>query len=85
MVVLDPAGVELLLKVSFGDTGLIVVTVLIGIAALAGGVQNWFLRQTSRAEGVVLIAAGLSGAARRRHRSGAGNCGGGDAETAQIN
>jgi hypothetical protein len=33
-----------LLKVSFGGIGLIVVTVLIGIAALAGGVQNWFLR-----------------------------------------
>lgn len=35
------------------------VTALIGIAALAGGVQNWFLRQTSRSERAMLIAAGL--------------------------
>ena len=59
MFVLDPAGVGLLLKGSFGDTVLTVATALIGIAALAGGVQNWFLRQTSRAERAMLIAAGL--------------------------
>jgi TRAP transporter 4TM/12TM fusion protein len=59
MFVLDPAGVGLLLKGSFGDTALTVVTALIGIAALAGGVQNWFLRQTSRTERAMLIAAGV--------------------------
>jgi TRAP transporter 4TM/12TM fusion protein len=59
MFVLDPAGVGLLLKGSPGDTVLTVVTALIGIAALAGGVQNWFLRQTSPTERVMLIAAGL--------------------------
>jgi hypothetical protein len=56
---LDPAGVGLLLKGLLGDTVLTVVTALIGIAALAGGVQNWFLRLTSRAERAMLIAAGL--------------------------
>jgi TRAP-type uncharacterized transport system fused permease subunit len=59
MFVLDPAGVVLLLKGSFGDTVLTVMTALIGIAALAGGVQNWFLGQTSRAEREMQIAAGL--------------------------
>ncbi|MBC8007206.1 MAG: TRAP transporter fused permease subunit [Prolixibacteraceae bacterium] len=59
MFVLDPAGVGLLLKGTPGDTVLTVVTALIGIAALAGGVQNWFLRQTRRAERAMLIGAGL--------------------------
>jgi TRAP-type uncharacterized transport system fused permease subunit len=36
-----------------------VVSAVIGIAALAGGVQNWLLIQADRAERLMLIAAGL--------------------------
>ncbi|HEV8646377.1 MAG TPA: TRAP transporter fused permease subunit [Burkholderiales bacterium] len=59
MFVLDPAGVGLLLKGSLGQTFVTVVSAVIGIAALAGGVQNWLLIQANRAERLMLIAAGL--------------------------
>jgi TRAP-type uncharacterized transport system fused permease subunit len=59
MFVLDPAGVGLLLKGAFVPTLVTVLTALIGIAALAGGVQNWFLRQSNLAERLMLMAAGL--------------------------
>jgi TRAP transporter 4TM/12TM fusion protein len=57
--VLDPAGVGLLLKGSWIDSAVSCVTALIGIAALAGGVQGWLLRATSRPERALLIVAGL--------------------------
>ena len=56
---LDPAGVGLLLKGSLAQTLVTVVSVVIGIAALAGGVQNWLLIQANRAQRLMLIAAGL--------------------------
>jgi TRAP transporter 4TM/12TM fusion protein len=59
MFVLDPAGVGLLLKGSLAQTLVTVVSAVIGIAALAGGVQNWLLIQANRAERLMLIAAGL--------------------------
>jgi len=59
MFMLDPAGEGLLLKGSFGDTVLTVAAAQVGIAAMAGGVQDWFLGQTSRAERAVLMAAAL--------------------------
>jgi TRAP-type uncharacterized transport system fused permease subunit len=61
--VLDPAGIGLLLKLPPGgswlDVAWITVTAFIGIAALAGGVQNYLLRQTTLIERLLLIAAGL--------------------------
>jgi len=57
--VLDPAGVGLLLKGSLAQTRVTVVSAVIGVAALAGGVQNWLLIQADRAERPMLIAAGL--------------------------
>lgn len=61
--VLDPSGVGLLLKLPPGGSWLEVVwiafTAFIGIAALAGGVQNYLLRQTTLIERLMLIAAGL--------------------------
>ena len=61
--VLDPAGVGLLLKMPKDGSVLGVVwitfTAFIGIAALAGGVQNWLFRRCTMIERALLIAAGL--------------------------
>jgi TRAP-type uncharacterized transport system fused permease subunit len=59
LLVLVAAGLELLPKGSFGDTVLTMVTMPAGIAALAGGVQNWPMKQTSRAERPMPLTAGL--------------------------
>ena len=61
--VLDPAGVALLLKVppdaSWLHVGWITVTAVLGIAALAAGVQKWLLRACGQWERWVLVIAGL--------------------------
>jgi TRAP-type uncharacterized transport system fused permease subunit len=61
--VLDPAGVGLLLKMPKDGSVLGVVwvtlTAFIGIAALAGGVQNWLFRRCVIYERMLLIVAGL--------------------------
>jgi TRAP transporter 4TM/12TM fusion protein len=59
MFVLDPAGVGLLLKGPAGQTFLTVASAVIGILALAGGVQGWLLREADRLERALLVAAGL--------------------------
>jgi TRAP-type uncharacterized transport system fused permease subunit len=66
--VLDPAGLGLLLmgsfkalaKASVVDIAVVSVTAMIGIAALAGGMQGWVFRKTSSLERWLLIAAGLA-------------------------
>jgi TRAP transporter 4TM/12TM fusion protein len=68
MFVLDPAGVGLLLGGSFknlaqadwGAVAVISVTAIIGIVALAGGLQGWLLRKTTLPERWMLIIAGLA-------------------------
>ena len=68
MFVLDPAGVGLLLMGSFkklavapwGDIAVVSVTAMIGIAALAAGVQGWMFRKTTSLERWLLIIAGLA-------------------------
>ncbi len=61
--VLDPAGIALLLKVppnaSWLHVAWITVTAVIGIAALAAGVQKWLLRACSQWERWVLVVSGL--------------------------
>jgi TRAP transporter 4TM/12TM fusion protein len=59
MFTLDPKGIGILLKGP--ATGVIwtTITAFIGIAALAGGVENWFLKKTTLYERVMLIVAGL--------------------------
>ena len=61
--VLDPAGVGLLLKMPKDGSVLgivwITLTAFMGIAALAGGVQNWLFRRCTLIERILLIAAGL--------------------------
>ncbi len=59
MFILDPKGVGILLKGSASDIAWTTITAFIGIAALAFGIQNWFLRQTRLYERIMLIAAGL--------------------------
>jgi TRAP transporter 4TM/12TM fusion protein len=61
--VLDPAGVGLLLKVppdaSWLHVAWIALTAIIGIAALAAGVQKWLLRPCNQLERWVLVVCGL--------------------------
>jgi TRAP transporter 4TM/12TM fusion protein len=60
MFTLDPKGVGILLKGPVMDVIWTTITAFIGIAALAGGVENWFLKKTTFYERIMLIAAGLS-------------------------
>ena len=60
MFVLDPAGQGILLKGSWEDIIVSSVTAMIGIAALAGGAQGWFLKKTNLLERLLLIVAGLA-------------------------
>ena len=61
--VLDPAGIALLLKVppdaSWLHVGWIAFTAIVGIAALAAGVQKWLLRACNQLERWILVACGL--------------------------
>ena len=59
MFTLDPKGIGILLKGSLSDVIWTTITAFIGIAALAGGVENWFFKKTAIYERVMLIAAGL--------------------------
>jgi TRAP transporter 4TM/12TM fusion protein len=68
MFVLDPAGLGLLLMGSlkklaganWADIALVCVTAMVGIAALAGAMQNWLFKRTTRVERWLLVAAGLA-------------------------
>jgi TRAP-type uncharacterized transport system fused permease subunit len=51
--------VGLLHKGSVVQTLVTVASAVIGIAALAGGVQNWLLIRANGAEQLMLIAAGM--------------------------
>jgi len=59
MFTLDPKGVGILLKGTALDVIWTTVTALFGIAALAGGVENWFLKRTTIYERIMLLVAGL--------------------------
>jgi TRAP transporter 4TM/12TM fusion protein len=59
MFTLDPKGVGILLKGPVPDVLWTTLTAFIGIASLAGGVENWFLKKTTFYERILLIAAGL--------------------------
>jgi TRAP-type uncharacterized transport system fused permease subunit len=68
MFVLDPAGLGLLLMGSFkklavapwGEIAIVSITAMIGIGALAAGVQGWMFKKTISIERWLLIAAGLA-------------------------
>ncbi|HTP98818.1 MAG TPA: TRAP transporter fused permease subunit [Casimicrobiaceae bacterium] len=61
--VLDPAGIALLLRVppdaSWLQVGWISLTAVVGIAALAAGVQKWLLRACNEIERWILVMSGL--------------------------
>jgi TRAP transporter 4TM/12TM fusion protein len=59
MFTLDPKGVGILLKGPVIDVIWTTTTAFIGILALAGGVENWFLKRTTFYERIMLIIAGL--------------------------
>ena len=63
LFVLDPLGVGILLEIPKGgsawDIVLITFYAAAGIAALAGGIEGWALRQANRPERTALIIAGL--------------------------
>jgi TRAP-type uncharacterized transport system fused permease subunit len=66
--VLDPSGVALLLmgttkalaNANWLDIAWITFTASVGIVALAGGLQNWFIVKTNFVERWVLIVAGFA-------------------------
>jgi TRAP transporter 4TM/12TM fusion protein len=68
MFVLDPAGLGLLLMGSVKkladarwlDIAVVCITAMIGIAALAGAMQNWLFKKTAVVERWLLIVAGLA-------------------------
>ncbi|TRZ67112.1 MAG: TRAP transporter fused permease subunit [Rhodocyclaceae bacterium] len=60
MFVLDPAGQGILLKGSWDTIAVSSITAMVGIVALAGGAQGWFLKQTNLVERLMLIVAGLA-------------------------
>jgi TRAP-type uncharacterized transport system fused permease subunit len=59
MFTLDRKGIGILLKGPATDVIWTTLTAFIGIAALAGGVENWFFKRTKIYERLMLIAAGL--------------------------
>jgi TRAP transporter 4TM/12TM fusion protein len=60
MFTLDPKGVGILLKGPAVDVIWTTITAFVGIGALAGGVENWFLKKTTFYERIMLIVAGLA-------------------------
>jgi TRAP transporter 4TM/12TM fusion protein len=60
MFTVDPKGIGILLKGPVLDVIWTTITAFIGIATLAGGVENWFLKKTTFYERIMLIVAGLA-------------------------
>ena len=60
MFTVDPKGIGILLKGPVVDVIWTTVTAFIGIAALAGGVENWLFKKTTFYERIMLIVAGLA-------------------------
>jgi len=59
MFTLDPKGIGILLRGPVSTIIWTTMTAFLGIAALAGGVEGWFLKKTTLYERVMLIVAGL--------------------------
>jgi TRAP transporter 4TM/12TM fusion protein len=59
MFILDPKGVGILLKGTATDVVWTTATAFLGVAALAGGVENWFFKRTRLYERMMLIVGGL--------------------------
>jgi TRAP-type uncharacterized transport system fused permease subunit len=59
MFTVHPDGLGLLLKAPAGDVVKVAITSVIGLAAMASGINGWLLRRTSPPERTVLIIAGV--------------------------
>lgn len=59
MFTLDPRGLGILLKGPPVEVLWTVVTALVGIAAVAGGVEDWFFKRTTLYERIMLLGGGL--------------------------
>ncbi|HEV8340965.1 MAG TPA: TRAP transporter fused permease subunit [Candidatus Binatia bacterium] len=59
MFTLNPEGIGLLLKGSWGNIMWTSVTAMVGLAALAAGLTGWLIRKTSRLEQAMLVTSGL--------------------------
>ena len=60
MFIIHPSGVGILLKGSAWGIATTFATGLLGVLALAGGVDGWFFKKTNFLERMLLILAGLS-------------------------
>ena len=60
MFIIHPSGVGILLKGSAWGIATTFATGLLGVLALAGGVDGWFFKKTTFLERMLLILAGLS-------------------------
>ncbi len=60
MFSVDPKGIGILLKGPVIDVIWTTFTAFVGIAALAGGVENWLFKKTTFYERIMLIVAGLA-------------------------
>ena len=60
MFIIHPSGVGILLKGSVWGIATTFATGLLGVLALAGGVDGWFFKKTNFLERMLLILAGLS-------------------------
>ena len=59
MFILDPAGLGLLGKDTWGNMVWTTTTALVGLVALAAGLSGWLRRRTSRVEVGLLVSGGL--------------------------
>jgi len=60
MFTIHPSGVGILMKGSVWDIAATFITGLLGILALAGGVDSWFFKKTTFPERALLVIAGLT-------------------------
>jgi TRAP-type uncharacterized transport system fused permease subunit len=59
MFTLDARGMGILLKGPVANIIWTAITAFLGIAALAGGVEDWFIKKTTVYERIMLLVAGL--------------------------
>jgi TRAP transporter 4TM/12TM fusion protein len=60
MFTLHPTGVGILLQGPIRDIIITTITALLGVLALAGGVDSWFLKKANVPERLMLIVAGVA-------------------------
>ncbi len=59
MFTVHPDGMALLLKAPPGEVVKVLITAMLGLAAMAAGINGWLLRRTTVVERVALVVAGV--------------------------